>query len=61
MLRYDTARDVWRDVPGTAALARALLRAGAPVDGDPLDAETPLMTAASYGDDVLRPLAPSPS
>jgi hypothetical protein len=35
MMRYDTARDVWRDVPGTAALARALLRAGAPVDGDP--------------------------
>jgi ankyrin repeat protein len=50
MMRYDTTRDIWRDVPGTAALARALLRAGAPVEGDPLDAETPLMTAASYGD-----------
>ena len=48
MMRYDTARDVWRDVPGTAALARALLRAEAPVEGDPLDAETPLMIAASY-------------
>ena len=50
MLRYDTRRGIWRDVPGTAAIARALLKAGAPVDGDPADAETPLMTAASYGD-----------
>lgn len=50
MMRYDTGHDVWRDVPGTAALARALLRAGAPVEGDARDAETPLMTAASYGD-----------
>ena len=50
MLRYDTSRVIWRDVPGTAAIARALLKAGAPADGDPADAETPLMTAASYGD-----------
>ncbi len=50
MLRYDTSRGIWRDVPGTAAIARALLKAGAPADGDPADAETPLMTAASYGD-----------
>ena len=50
MMRYDTGRGVWRDVPGTAALAQVLLHAGAPVEGDPLDAETPLMTAASYGD-----------
>ncbi len=50
MMRYDTRRGVWRDVPGTGALAWALLRAGAPVEGDPLDAETPLMTAASHGD-----------
>lgn len=50
MLRYDTSRGVWRDVPGTGAIARALLHAGAPVDGDPADSETPLMTAASYGD-----------
>lgn len=50
MLRYDTSQGVWRDVAGTGALARALLDAGAPVDGDPDDSETPLMTAASYGD-----------
>jgi ankyrin repeat protein len=50
MLRYDTSRGVWRDVPGTGPLARALLDAGAPVDGDPGDPETPLITAASYGD-----------
>jgi ankyrin repeat protein len=31
-------------------MARALLDAGAPVEGDPSDPETPLMTAASYGD-----------
>ena len=35
---------------GHGALARALLRAGAPVDGEPGDRETPLITAASYGD-----------
>lgn len=50
MMRYDTSRGVWRDVPGTGALARVLLDAGAPVEGDAMDAETPLMTAASYGD-----------
>ncbi|MCP3805076.1 ankyrin repeat domain-containing protein [Allokutzneria sp. A3M-2-11 16] len=50
MLRYDTGRGVWRDVPGTGAMVRALLRAGAPVDGEPGDSETPLITAASYGD-----------
>lgn len=50
MLRCDTARNMWRDVPGTGQMARALLAAGAPVDGDPNDPETPLMTAASYGD-----------
>ncbi len=50
MRRYDTALGVWRDVPGTGELARALLGAGAPVEGDPADFETPLMTAASYGD-----------
>lgn len=57
MLRYDTSKDRWRDVPGTGALARALLDAGAPVEGDPADHETPLMTAASYGDaEVARVL-----
>jgi uncharacterized protein len=50
MMRFDTSRGVWRDVPGTGEMARALLDAGAPVDGDHGDAETPLMTAASYGD-----------
>ncbi|HVQ95552.1 MAG TPA: ankyrin repeat domain-containing protein [Mycobacteriales bacterium] len=50
MLRYDTTGRAWRDVPGTAAMARALLAAGAPVDGRPEDRETPLITAASYGD-----------
>ena len=50
MLRYDTAHDVWRDVAGTADLARALLAAGAAVNGEPDDLESPLITAASYGD-----------
>ncbi len=50
MLRYDTSRGEWRDVTGTGQLARALLAAGAPVDGDPGEPETPLITAASYGD-----------
>lgn len=57
MLRYDTSSGVWRDVPGTGAMARALLEGGAPVEGDPGDFETPLMTAASYGDlEVARVL-----
>ena len=38
------------ELPGTGDVARALIDAGAPVDGLPDDAETPLMTAASYGD-----------
>lgn len=43
--------------PGTGAIARALLDAGAPVEGQPTDRETPLMTAASYGDvEVARVL-----
>lgn len=50
MLRFDTARQCWRDVPAAAALARTLLAAGAPVDGPPGTPETPLATAASYGD-----------
>jgi len=50
MLRYDTGNGVWRDVPGSGAMARALLDAGAFPDGDPGDDESPLMTAASYGD-----------
>jgi len=45
------------DLPGTGALARALIGAGAPVNGRPRDKETPLITAASYGDaEVARAL-----
>jgi ankyrin repeat protein len=45
------------DLPGTGEVAQALIDAGAPVDGLPDDAETPLMTAASYGDlEVARVL-----
>jgi len=50
MLRYDTSTGEWRDVAGTGAIARALLQAGAPVDGQRGTPETPLITAASYGD-----------
>ena len=50
MLRYDTRTGRWRNVPHAADLARVLLAAGAPVDGNPGDRETPLITAASYGD-----------
>ncbi len=57
MLRYDTARGAWRDLEGTGSIARALIAAGAPVDGQPGDRETPLITAASYGDaEVARVL-----
>ncbi len=45
------------DLPGTGRVAAALINAGAPVDGLPGDSETPLMTAASYGDaEVARVL-----
>jgi uncharacterized protein len=50
MARYDTATGRWREVAGTGAAARVLLAAGAAVEGDPGDRETPLITAASYGD-----------
>jgi uncharacterized protein len=58
MLRFDSVRlGLPRDLPGTGAVARALLDAGAPVDGQPGAPETPLITAASYGDaDVARAL-----
>jgi uncharacterized protein len=39
-----------RELPGTGAIAKALIDAGAPVNGRPGDKETPLITAASYGD-----------
>jgi ankyrin repeat protein len=45
------------DLPGTGRVAAALIDAGAPVDGLPSDSETPLITAASYGDaEVARAL-----
>jgi uncharacterized protein len=50
MLRVDTTTMTWREVVGTGAVVRALLAAGAPVNGRPEDRETPLITAASYGD-----------
>lgn len=50
MARFDTASGVWRDVADTGAAALVLIAAGAPVDGGPDDRETPLITAASYGD-----------
>jgi uncharacterized protein len=50
MARYDTATHTWRDVVGTGAAAHVLIAAGAPIEGDPGDSETPLITAASYGD-----------
>jgi len=57
MLRYDTTTGEWRDRPGTGAVAQALIDAGALVDGPPGDRETPLITAASYGDaEVARVL-----
>lgn len=58
MLRFDSGRlGLPRELPGTGAVARALLDAGAPVDGLPGETETPLMTAASYGDaEVARVL-----
>jgi hypothetical protein len=54
---FDAVRGAWRAVEGTGPLARELLRAGAPVDGAPGDPETPLITAASYGNtDVAKVL-----
>jgi hypothetical protein len=45
------------ELPGTGAIARALIGAGAPVNGHSRDKETPLITAASYGDaEVARVL-----
>ncbi|MEU7893729.1 ankyrin repeat domain-containing protein [Nonomuraea sp. NPDC049152] len=51
MLRFDAGRlGLSGPLPGTGAVARALIQAGAPVNGEPGDRETPLITAASYGD-----------
>jgi uncharacterized protein len=58
MLRFNHDRlGLPSELPGTGAIARALIAAGAPVNGNPGDKETPLITAASYGDaDVARAL-----
>jgi uncharacterized protein len=58
MLRFDHQRlGLPRELPGTGAVVKALIAAGAPVDGDADDSETPLITAASYGDaEVARVL-----
>jgi ankyrin repeat protein len=58
MMRFDHERlGLPGEVSGTGAMAQALIDAGAPVDGRPGDKETPLITAASYGDaDVARVL-----
>lgn len=51
ILGFDAARlGLAEEMSGTGDVARVLLQAGAPVEGDPADRETPLMTAASYGD-----------
>jgi ankyrin repeat protein len=51
MLRFDARRLGLKGLlAGTGAMARALIDAGASVDGDPGDSETLLITAASYGD-----------
>jgi hypothetical protein len=58
MLRFDSRRlGLPAELPGTGAIARALVERGARVEGDPADTETPLITAASYGDaEVARVL-----
>ncbi len=58
MLRLDSRRlGLPADLPAVGAMARMLLDAGAPVEGGPGVAETPLITAASYGDaEVARVL-----
>lgn len=51
MIGFDHGRlGLPADLPGTGRVAAALIDAGAPVDGLPGDFETPLITAASYGD-----------
>jgi len=51
MLRFDAVRlGLAGPLEGTGEMGRVLLAAGAPVNGNPGEPETPLMTAASYGD-----------
>lgn len=60
LMRCVVGEGVWRDMPGSGELARQLIAAGAPVNGRPGDRETPLITAASYGDaEVARVLIES--
>ena len=58
MLRFDAGRlGLTHDLSATGEVAHALIAAGAPANGEQGDEETPLMTAASYGDaDVARVL-----
>lgn len=58
MIRFDHERlGLPADLPGTGRVAAALIEAGAHVEGMPGDFETPLITAASYGDtEVARVL-----
>src|SRR5512140_102879 len=58
MLRFDAPRLGLDPVDsGTGEAARMLIDAGAPVEGADGDTETPLITAASYGDaEVARAL-----
>lgn len=58
MLRFNAAQlSLPGDLPGTGEMAQLLIDAGAPVNGEPGAKETPLITAASYGDaDVARVL-----
>jgi hypothetical protein len=58
MLRFNHDRlGLPAELPGTGAIAKALIDAGAPVNGRPGDKDTPLISAASVGDaDVARAL-----
>jgi len=58
MLRFDAGRlGLTGRLEGTGDMALILIAAGASVDGNPGESETPLVTAASYGDaDVARVL-----
>jgi hypothetical protein len=58
MLRFNHDRlGLPAELPGTGAIAKALIDAGAPVNGRPGDRDTPLISAASVGDaDVVQAL-----
>jgi hypothetical protein len=49
MLRFEArGAGLAPDLPGTGAMAQALIDAGAPIEGEPGVREPPLITAASY-------------